>query len=377
MDIDFESVNTPCYVVDRRLLNKNLKILDYVQNQAGCKILLALKGFAMHAVFGQIGRALNGVTASSLFEARLGAENMGKEVHIFSPAYREPEFDEIMSYCDHIIFNSFSQLDKYKPSIESYKKQIQCGIRINPEHSEGTTPIYDPCGEYSRLGVTRDNFDGTRTGEIDGLHFHTLCEQNADALERTLESVEEKFGEFLYGMKWLNFGGGHHITRADYDVEKLISLIKYFKKKYDVEIYLEPGEAVALNTGFLVASVLDIMRNDIDIAILDTSVAAHMPDVMEMPYRPEIIDAKAPGEYKYTYRLGGVSCLAGDVVGDYSFDKRLEIGDKIVFMDMAHYTMVKNNMFNGINLPSIAVSDENGISVIRTFDYEDYYNRLS
>lgn len=377
MNIDFSDVSTPSYVVDRRLLERNLKILDDVQKRTGCRILLALKGFAMHSLFPEVGKYLYGITASSLFEARLGAEKMGKEVHIFAPAYQENEFDEIMSYCDHIVFNSFTQYEKYKAKVKQQDKHIECGIRVNPEYSEIDTAIYDPCGRYSRLGTTKQSFDESLLDEIDGIHFHTMCEQNADTLERTIEVVVEKFGKYLYTMKWINFGGGHHITRSDYDVDKLVSIITRIKEKYNVEVYLEPGEAIALNTGFLVSTVLDILKNEKDIAILDTSVAAHMPDVMEMPYRPEIIGAEKPGIYEFTYRLGGTSCLAGDVVGDYSFKKPLQVGDRLVFTDMAHYTMVKNNMFNGVNLPSIAISDENGIEVVRKFGYEDYYTRLS
>lgn len=377
MNIDFNEVSTPSYVVDRRLLERNLKILDDVQKRTGCRILLALKGFAMHSLFPEVSKYLYGITASSLFEARLGAEKMGKEVHIFAPAYQENEFDEIMSYCDHVVFNSFTQYEKYKAKVKQQDKHIECGIRINPEYSEIETAIYDPCGRYSRLGTTKQSFDEGQLDGIDGIHFHTMCEQNADTLERTIEVVEEKFGKYMFAMKWINFGGGHHITRSDYDVDKLVSIITRIKVEYDVKVYLEPGEAIALNTGFLVTTVLDILHNEKDIAILDTSVAAHMPDVMEMPYRPEIIGAEKPGVYDFTYRLGGTSCLAGDVVGDYSFKKPLQVGDRLVFTDMAHYTMVKNNMFNGVNLPSIAISDENGIEVVRKFGYEDYYTRLS
>ena len=377
MDIDFSKIETPSYVVDRRLLQKNLDVLGSVQQRSGAKILLALKGFAMFSLFDQIGKVLHGITASSLFEARLGFEEMGKEVHIFSPAYKEEEFDEIMNYCEHIVFNSFSQYAQFKNRIAASGKNIECGMRINPEYSEIETAIYDPSARYSRLGVTLENFEPDKLNGICGLHFHSMCEQNSDTLERILSVFEEKFGKYLYDMKWVNFGGGHHITRSDYDVDKLVGLIKHIKEKYDVEVYLEPGEAVALNTGFLVSSVIDVIKNEKDIVILDTSVPTHMPDVMEMPYRPQIIGAKEPGVLEYTYRLGGPSCLAGDVVGDYSFEHPLKPGDWLVFTDMAHYTMVKNNMFNGINLPSIAISDDSSIKVVRRFGYEDYRDRLS
>lgn len=379
MKIDFKSLPTPCYIVDEELLRKNLEILNSVQERTGCKILLAEKGFSMFSVFPLIGKYLKGITASSLFEARLGYEEIGKEVHIFSPAYIEEEFDEILRYCDHIVFNSFNQWNKYKDRVKNYKqKKIECGIRINPEYSEIETPIYNPCYENSRLGVTLANFRPDELDGIDGLHFHTMCEQGSDTLERTIKVVDEKFGKYIKNMKWINFGGGHHITRPGYDIETLVRCIMYFRDKYGVDVYLEPGEAVALNTGFLVAKVLDIMENGMKIAILDTSAACHMPDVLEMPYRPNIIDAGQPGEYPYTYRLGGLTCLAGDVIGDYSFKEPLKPGDRLVFCDMAHYTMVKNNTFNGVNLPSIVLnSEKEGIKVIRRFGYEDFKNRLS
>lgn len=377
-DIDTSLLPSPCYIVDERLLIKNLEILQEVQKRTGCKILLALKGFSMYATFSLIKQYLEGITASSLFEARLGYEEMGKEVHIYSPAYIEEEFDEIMHYCDHIVFNSFSQWNKYKNKVKSNtSKHIECGIRINPEYSEIKTDIYNPCFKYSRLGVTLSNFRKEDLDGIDGLHFHTMCEQNSDTLERTIKVVEEKFGDILKKMKWINFGGGHHITRADYDIETLIRSIMYIKDKYNTEVYLEPGEAIALNTGYLVAAVLDIVNNGMEIAILDTSAACHMPDVLEMPYRPHIINSGQAKEFDYTYRLGGPTCLAGDVIGDYSFKTPLKPGDKLVFCDMAHYTMVKNNTFNGVNLPSIVLykaSDK--IEVIKKFKYDDYKSRL-
>lgn len=379
MSLDFGALPTPCYVVDERLLIKNLEILDSVQQRTGCRILLALKGFSMHAVFPLVGKYLRGITASSLFEARLGYEKMGKEVHIYAPAYVDEEFNEILTYCDHIVFNSFDQWNRFKDKVKGVSsKKIECGIRINPEYSEIETPIYNPCYTHSRLGVTLSNFKPEELDGMDGLHFHTLCEQNSDTLERTIKVVDEKFGQYIKKMKWLNMGGGHHITRPDYDIQTLVRSIMYFKDKYGVEVYLEPGEAIALNTGYLVAKVLDIVDNGMKIAILDTSAACHMPDVIEMPYRPNIIDAGKPGEQPYTYRLGGMTCLAGDVIGDYSFKQPLQRGDRLVFCDMAHYTMVKNNTFNGVNLPSIALySEKEGIRVIKRFGYEDFSSRLS
>lgn len=374
---DYKQVQTPAYILDERLLARNLKVLNRVQNETGCKILLALKGFSMYHTFEQIGEVLAGVTASSLNEAKLGHDEMHKEVHIYAPAYHPREIDEIISYVDHMVFNSFKQLDQFKDKIDGVRdRYIERGVRINPEYSEITVPIYDPCGEGSRFGMTIDQFDASRLSDIDGIHFHTMCEQNSDTLERTIRVVEEKFGAYLSKMKWLNFGGGHHITRDDYDVDKLIQVINYMKNKYQVDIYLEPGEAIALNTGFLVTEVLDIVHNDMDIAIVDTSAACHMPDVIEMPYRPEIIGSGMPNEKAHTYRLGGMTCLAGDIIGDYAFDEPLEAGDKLVFTDMAHYTMVKNNTFNGINLPTIYRANDEGMTIIKSFGYDDYKRRL-
>lgn len=378
-DIDIDKLPSPCYIVDERLLKKNLEVLDYVQKESGANIILATKAFSMFSTFPLIGKYLKGVTSSSLFEARLGYEEMGKQVHIFSPAYREDEFEDIMKYSDHIIFNSFNQWKLYRDRVKNYKdKKIQCGIRINPEYSEIETDIYNPCFENSRMGVTLKNFEENDLDGIDGLHFHTMCEQNSDTLARTIKVVDEKFGKYIKNMKWLNFGGGHHITRDDYDLKTLIESVLYMKNKYNIEIYLEPGEAVALNSGFLVSTVLDITNNGMDIAILDTSAACHMPDVLEMPYRPNIIGSGKPYEYEYTYRFGGPTCLAGDIIGDYSFKEPLKIGDKLIFCDMAIYSMVKNNTFNGINLPSIVkYSEENGVEIIKEFGYEDFKGRLS
>ncbi len=378
IDIDIKALPTPCYIVDERLLIKNLEILNKVQERTGCSILLALKGFSMFSVFPTIGKYLKGVTSSSLFEARLGYERMGKEVHIYAPAYIDEEFDEIIRYCDHIVFNSFDQWKRYKAKVKGADKKIECGIRVNPEYSEIEVPIYNPCYKYSRLGVTLSNFKPEELDGIDGLHFHTMCEQNSDTLERTIKVVDEKFGEYIKKMKWINLGGGHHITRPDYDIETLVKCIMFFKDKYGVDVYLEPGEAIALNTGYLVAKVLDIVNNGMDIAILDTSAACHMPDVIEMPYRPNIIGAGKPDEYPHVYRLGGLTCLAGDIIGDYSFKEPLKQGDRLVFCDMAHYTMVKNNTFNGIGLPSIALyTEKEGIKIIKKFGYEDFESRLS
>lgn len=376
--IDFNQAPSPCYVVDERLLTKNLEVLNSVQERTGAKILLALKGFSMHSTFPLVGKYLAGVTSSSLFEARLGFEKMGKEVHAYAPAYVDSEFDELLQYTDHIVFNSFDQWNRFKDKVKNADKKIETGLRINPEYSEIETQLYNPCAPYSRFGVTLANFKPEELDGIDGLHFHTMCEQNSDTLKRTIKVVDEKFGEYIKNMKWINFGGGHHITRPDYDIETLVESILFIKEKYDVDVYLEPGEAIALNTGYLATTVLDIVNNGMDIAILDTSATCHMPDVLEMPYRPNIIGAGMPGEKEYTYRLGGMTCLAGDVIGDYSFNEPLKPGDRLIFCDMAHYTMVKNHMFNGVNLPSIAsFNEEEGMKVIRQFRFEDYSNRLS
>ncbi|MGM1019743.1 MAG: carboxynorspermidine decarboxylase [Bacillota bacterium] len=379
MNIDITGLPSPCYLVDERLLVKNLEVLNSVQERTGCSILLALKGFSMFSTFPLVGKYLKGVTSSSLFEARLGREKMDKEVHVYAPAYVDSEFDELLEYVDHVVFNSFDQLKRFKSKVQGVtSKKIDIGIRVNPEYSEIETPLYDPCYNNSRMGVTLANFRPEDLDGVDGIHFHTMCEQNSDTLERTIKVVDEKFGPYIKNMKWLNFGGGHHITREDYDLDTLVRCIQYFQDKYGVQVYLEPGEAIALNTGYLVATVLDTMKNGMDIAILDTSAECHMPDVLAMPYRPNIIDAGKPGEYAHTYRLGGLTCLAGDVIGDYSFKEPLKPGDKLVFCDMAHYTMVKNHMFNGVNLPAIAsYNDEEGIKVIRQFSYEDFSSRLS
>lgn len=370
------SVKTPCYVVDEARLLENLEILKSVKDEAGCKILLAQKAFSMFSLYPLIGKYLDGTTASGLFEAKLGFEEMGGETHVFSAAYLPHEFPEILKVCGHIVFNSFSQWEKYRDAALSAKKS--CGIRINPECSTQEHGIYDPCSEFSRLGVTLKNFRPELLDGLEGLHFHTLCEQNSDALILTLSAVSEKFGEFIPRMKWVNFGGGHHITRKDYDRAALVGAVREFREKYGVDVYLEPGEAVALGAGYLVATVLDIVHNGIDIALLDASAACHMPDVIEMPYRPPLFGSREAGEKAHTYRLAGATCLAGDIIGDYSFDKPLKVGDKLIFEDMAIYSMVKNNTFNGMCLPSIAVLRGDGeIELVRKFGYADFKERLS
>lgn len=381
-----DDLRTPCYVVQKERIRENLEILRDVCEESGCRILLAQKAFSMFSLYPLIGEYLNGATASGLYEARLGYEEMGRENHIFSPAYREEEMDEILKYCDHIIFNSPAQFKKYRTAVKKAGRSM--GMRINPERStqEGHA-IYDPCAPFSRLGATLEKFSEEMSpeeiAELDGLHFHTLCEQDADALAETLDAVESKFGRYLSGMRWLNFGGGHHITRRDYDRELLKKCIRRVKEKYGVEVYLEPGEAVALNAGILLTEVLEIVENGMKIAILDTSAACHMPDVLEMPYRPPLKGAGNPAdpaeraEKPYVYRLAGPTCLAGDVIGDFAFEKPLQIGDRLEFQDMAIYTMVKNNTFNGTKLPDIVLEDENGdCRIVRQFGYEDFKMRL-
>ena len=371
------AISTPYFLVDETRLVQNLEILRQVADQAGCKILLAQKAFSMFFCYPLLRRYLAGSTASGLYEARLGREHFGGETHVFSPAYKPEEFEELLSYADHFVFNSPRQLQKFGPVAKAAGKAV--GLRVNPECStqEGHA-IYDPCAPGSRLGTTLANFDESLLPLLDGLHFHTLCEQNSDDLETTVAAFEEKFGRYLHGLKWINLGGGHHITRKDYDRERLVRIVKHLKETYQVEVYLEPGEAVVLNAGFLVTSVLETLHNGMDIAILDTSAACHMPDVLEMPYRPPLQNSGESGEKAYTYRLGGPTCLAGDVIGDYSFDAPLNEGDRLVFEDMALYTMVKTNTFNGMPLPAIVWRDANGQEkLVKAFGYEDFKNRLS
>lgn len=372
-----EKLPTPCYIVDEGKLKKNLEALKDVMDRTGCKILLAQKAFSMFSVYPLIGKYLSGATASGLYEARLCKEYMQGENHIFSPAYRENEIDELAFLCDHMVFNSFSQLEKFGERVR--KKKVSVGLRINPEFStqEGHE-IYDPCARGSRLGIPISAFCPEKAEGVEGLHFHTLCEQNADALYQTLQVIEKKLGNYMKTLKWVNFGGGHHITRDDYDRKLLEDCIRHIQDTYQVQVYLEPGEAVALNAGYLHSTVLEIVENCMHIAILDTSAACHMPDVLEMPYRPPLSGSFLPGEKKYTYRLAGPTCLAGDIIGDYSFAQPLTEGSRLQFEDMAIYSMVKNNTFNGMALPAIVLLHENGeCDVIKEFGYEDFKMRLS
>ena len=375
-----DQLPTPCYVIDEKKLKENLQILKEIQEEAGCKILLAQKAFSCFYEYPLIGRYLDGTTASGLYEARLGKEEMGKENHVFAPAYKDADIKELGEICDHIIFNSFAQLRRHKDVVSG--KSL--GLRINPECStQGDHAIYDPCAPGSRLGVTKEVFVREIEAEpelfdaLDGFHFHTLCEQNADDLAKTLEAVEEKFGPWLSKIKWLNMGGGHHITRDDYDRKLLIKCIKHIRDTYGVEVYLEPGEAIALNAGYLVTEVMDIVENGLSVLILDASAACHMPDVLEMPYRPPLLGADEPGENAVTIRLGGPTCLSGDIIGDYSFSEPLKYGDILMFGDMAIYTTCKNNTFNGMPLPDIWLRHgDKTMERLTDFGYEDFKGRL-
>ena len=369
---------SPCWLLEEEKLQKNLELLSYVKQQSGAKVLLALKGYALWKSFPLIKPYLDGCCASGLHEAKLADETFSKEVHTYSPAFKEEEMEEIAKISHHLVFNSPAQFHTFAALAKKINPKLSLGLRVNPEYSESPKEIYNPCGLYSRLGTTLENMDETVLEQCDGLHFHALCEQDSSALENVLKNFEEKFGAYIPQMKWINFGGGHHITRRGYDTRKLIQLIKAFKEKYKVEVYLEPGEAVGWETGTLITTVLDIVHNGMDIAILDSSAEAHMPDTIIMPYRADVINSGKAGEKTHTYRLAGNTCLAGDIMGDYSFDLPLKIGDKVIFEDQMHYTMVKATTFNGVKLPSIAIQRLDGtVEVVREFGYQDFKHRLS
>ncbi|HFI0213469.1 TPA: carboxynorspermidine decarboxylase [Streptococcus suis] len=372
-----EQVPTPAYVIDEAKLVNNLEILKSVQERTGCKVLLAQKAFSMYATYPLISQYLAGTTASGLYEAKLGREEFGGEVHVFAPAFKDADLEEILEIADHIVFNSERQLRKHVDKCRA--AGVSVGLRINPECStQGDHALYDPCAAGSRFGVRIDQFSEDLLDLVDGLHFHTLCEQNSDDLKTTLDAVEAKFGPYLHRIKWLNMGGGHHVTREDYNLELLISSIQHMQETYGLEVYIEPGEAIALNAGYLVTEVLDIVKNGIETLVLDASATCHMPDVLEMPYRPPLRNGFEAGEKEFTYRLSSNTCLTGDIIGDYSFEKPVEIGDKLYFEDMAIYSFVKNNTFNGIGLPSLVLMDQTGdCRIIKSFGYEDFKGRLS
>lgn len=380
MDVELmlQNVDSPSFVIDEKVLRRNAMLMHDIQLKTGAKIILALKAFSSFTSFPVLQPFLSGTTASSLHEAKLAKEEFGKEVHVYSPAYKTTEFAEMMNFSDHITFNSTSQLKQFLPQLKNCHKKIDIGLRINPEISLVKTELYNPCKPYSHFGVTKQEFDYSILNDIDGLHFHCLCGLNSDALERTLTHIEKHFHHALKAVKWVNFGGGHSITSPDYNVAHLCDLLKNFQKKYNVQVILEPGEAVVYQAGYLVAQVVDIMRNKKDIAILDTSATAHMPDIIEMPYRPHIASAGQPEEFDFTYRLAGATCLSGDIIGDFSFKAPLQIGQKLIFFDMAQYTMVKTTHFNGIQLPSIAkLTVDGSLETVKTFGYEMFKQRLS
>ncbi|MDO4777506.1 MAG: carboxynorspermidine decarboxylase [Cardiobacteriaceae bacterium] len=379
--LDMARLPTPCFVVDTALIERNLRLLHRVQEESGAKVLLALKGFAMYHFAPLISRYLSGVCASGLHEAKLGREFFDGEVHTFSAAYPPADMAEVLAISDHVIFNSFNQWQRFREQClaAAKTKALHFGLRVNPQQSEGTVEIYDPSAPGSRLGIIREEFRADLLDGISGLHFHNLCEQDIEPLKRTIAAVERQFGEFLPQMQWVNFGGGHHITRPDYQVDELIQLIRDFRAKWNVDIIIEPGEAIALGTGVYVTEILDLTKNHMNLAIIDGSCTAHLPDVLEMPYRPDVLGGGMPGEKAHTYRFGGLTCLAGDVIGDYSFDEPLQIGQRVMFMDMSHYTMVKTNTFNGVKLPSILAWDSrtDELTLVREFGYEDFKMRLS
>lgn len=368
------NLQTPYYLIDESLLLKNMEIIQSIKERSGCKILLAQKAFSSYYFYPLLSKYLDGTASSGKFEARLGYEHFGKEVHVYAPAYKDSDFDEILRYADHIVLNSFAQLMRFKDRALAKNKSL--GLRINPEISTQAHAMYDPSSSNSRMGIRYEDFDPSVIPYISGLHFHNLCQQNSDDLVKTFKEVERKFGEYFKHLKWINLGGGHHLTRKDYDIDLLVNLIKYIQEKYCLEVYLEPGEGIVLNAGFLVSQVLDIVKNDMNIAILDTSASCHMPDVLEVPFMPPVVGSASDGPYRY--RLSGYTCLAGDNIGEYGFDQALKVGDLIAFEDMALYTMVKNNTFNGIPLPSIYARTIQGEDVlIKAFDYLDFKNRLS
>lgn len=372
-----DDIPSPCYVCDEAKLEQNLQLMQYVQTKAGVDIILALKGFSMWSTFPLIKLYLKGATASAVWEAKLANYEMGGEVHCYSPAYKEKDIDELLTLVHHLSFNSMSQWSRFKNQV--MQSTVSAGLRVNPENQEADTPLYDPCAPGSRLGILASQLEDQDLSGIDGFHVHNLCECDSFATERTLHAIDKKFGQYLPNLKWLNLGGGHLMTKEGYDVEHLINALSIFKEKYpNLRIIMEPGSAVAWQAGVLVSEVVDIVENEQQILILDISATAHMPDVLEMPYRPKITDAGMPNEKAFTYRIGGNSCLAGDVIEEYSFDHALKAGDKLVFEDMLHYTMVKTTFFNGVEHPGIGILRKDGtFDLVKTFTYEEFKARLS
>lgn len=378
--MDYNKVPSPAFILEEKLLRENLELIKLVMDKAEIEIILAFKGFAMWSAFPLVRKYVKGATASSLFEARLCFEEMKTRAHVYSPVYKDSEFDELLSYTSHIVFNSIAQFEKFYPNTLKVDHPVSCGLRVNPEFSDVGTELYNPSAAGSRLGIGSDEFPKELPNGVEGIHFHVLCESDSYSLEKVLQSLEKKYGKFLHQVNWVNMGGGHLITRSGYDHHHLITLLKNFQEKYKVKVILEPGSAFAWETGVLVSSVLDVVEHKgVKTAILDVSFTAHMPDTLEMPYRPKIEGAKEPnGHSTYLYRLGGVSCLAGDYLETYDFEKELKIGDLVIFKDMIHYTMVKTTMFNGVGHPTIATLKEDGNLVVhREFTYEDFKNRLS
>jgi len=380
--VDLAQVPSPCHVLHRGLLEQNLRILRSVMDRSGAKVLLALKGFAQFSEAKLVSKYLAGTTASGIHEALLGREEFGGEVHAYSPAFKDEEFARLLLVADHVSFNSPSQWKRHQAAARAAGRKVSFGLRVNPEHAEVEVELYNPCARGSRLGTPRSEIkDPTDLDGLEGLHFHTMCQQGADVLQRTVAAFEAKFGEFIPRLKWVNFGGGHHITRPGYDLDLLVKVITDFRARWGqhLQVYLEPGEAIGIGTGVLVGTVLDLVHNGVDIAILDLSATCHMPDTLEMPYRADIVGADLPGKLPHTYRLGSATCLAGDVIGDYSFAEPLKVGQRLIFLDMSHYTFVKNTTFNGVPLPAIASYDPatGQTQVIRRFGYADYKNRLS
>ena len=378
MAIDFSQIPSPCYVLEEKLLRKNLELLNKVQTESGAEIILALKGFSMYKMFPMVKKYLSGATASSLNEARLIVEEMGCLAHTYCPAYKPEEFEEILGYSSHITFNSLNQYKQFKTQVENSEKKVSMGLRINPQYAEVSTDMYNPCVVGSRLGITREALGDTLPEGIEGLHSHTMCENDSYVLERTLVHIEAKFGDLLHQVKWLNLGGGHLMTREGYDHAHLISIIKRLKTTYNIDIILEPGSAIAWQTGYLRSKVLDIVdAQGVDVAILDISFAAHMPDTLEMPYKPKVWGATDVVEGKPTYRLGGMTCLAGDYMSEYSFEKPLNIGDTVIFDDMIHYTMVKTTTFNGVGLPSIGIwHEDDTFELVKSFGFESFKDKI-